>query len=67
MEVIEVIPMDAQEIAAPQTRVRTAHRWLRVTVAGWILTVAMLVVGWMVSAALLLTSSRLLEAVFTLP
>ena len=59
--------MHNNTIAAVQARVLNARWWVRLTTASMILSVAMLVVGWMISMTLLVTSSRLLEAVFALP
>jgi len=59
--------MHNSTIATVQARVLNARWWVRVTTASMILSVAMLVVGWMISMTLLVTSSRLLEAVFALP
>ncbi len=59
--------MHNSTIATVQARVLNARWWVRLTTASMILSVAMLVVGWMISMTLLVTSSRLLEAVFALP
>ncbi len=59
--------MHNNTIATVQARVLKARWWVRLTTASMILSVAMLVVGWMISMTLLVTSSRLLEAVFALP
>jgi hypothetical protein len=64
---VEVSPMHNSTIATVQARVLNARWWVRLTTASMILSVAMLVVGWMISMTLLVTSSRLLEAVFALP
>ncbi|MGH2396430.1 MAG: hypothetical protein ACRDFW_05465 [bacterium] len=59
--------MHNSTVATVQARVLIARWWVRLTTASMILSVAMLVVGWMISMTLLVTSSRLLEAVFALP
>lgn len=59
--------MHNSTIATVQARVLNARWWVRLTTASMILSVAMLVVGWMISMTLLVTSGRLLEAVFALP
>jgi len=59
--------MHDSTILAVPSRARKGRWWVRVTTASMILSVAMLVVGWVVSMTLLVTSSRLLEAVFALP
>lgn len=59
--------MHDSTIATVQARVLKARWWVLLTTASMILSVAMLVVGWMISMTLLVTSSRLLEAVFALP
>jgi len=59
--------MHNSTIATVQARVLNARWWVRLTTASMILSVAMLVVGWVISMTLLVTSSRLLEAVFALP
>jgi len=64
---MEVLPMHDSTILAVLSRARKGRWWVRVTTASMILSVAMLVVGWVVSMTLLVTSSRLLEAVFALP
>lgn len=57
--------MDQVEVL--QARVRKTQRWLRVSLVGWILSVAVLVVGWILSMALLSTSFRLFDALAALP
>lgn len=59
--------MHSSTIATVHARVLNARWWVRLTTASMILSVAMLVVGWMISMTLLVTSSRLLEAIFALP
>lgn len=57
--------MDQVEVL--QARVRKTNRWLRVTLFGWVLTIAMLVAGWILSMTMLATSLRLFDAVASLP
>lgn len=64
---VEVSPMHNSTLATVQAGVMNARWWVRLTTASMILSVAMLVVGWVISMTLLVTSSRLLEAVFALP
>jgi hypothetical protein len=59
--------MNGHEVEAMQARVRGAQRWLRVTLLGWVLTIAMLVAGWILSMTMLATSLRLFDAVASLP
>jgi len=59
--------MQDSTIVAVRARALKARWWVRLSTASMILSVAMLVVGWMVSMTMLVTSSRLLEAVFALP
>lgn len=59
--------MEARELEAVQARFTRAQRWLRVTVAGWILTVVMLVMAWAISMAMLSTGVQLFNSVFNLP
>jgi hypothetical protein len=64
---VEVSLMHNSTIATVQARVLNARWLVRLTTASMILSVAMLVVGWVISMTLLVTSGRLLEAVFALP
>lgn len=57
----------ARQFAAVQARTLKGRWWIRLTTAGMVLSVAVLVVSWMLSMALLVTGSRLFEAVFALP
>lgn len=50
-----------------QARVRKTQRWLRVSLVGWTVSVAMLVVAWILSMALLSTGVRLFDALAALP
>lgn len=59
--------MNGHEVEVMQARVRRAQRWLRVTLLGWVLTIAMLVAGWILSMTMLATSLRLFDAVASLP
>lgn len=57
--------MDGQEAAILQARFRKAQRWLRVTIVGWILSVAILILGWLVSVAVFSAGLTLFSAVFS--
>lgn len=64
--------MDRQELEVLQARylqarLERAHRWLGVTVVGWVLSVAVLVAGWVLSMAMLSAGLTLFGAVFALP
>ena len=59
--------MDARELEVVYARYVRAQRWLRVTVIGWLASVAVLLVGWAVSMAMLQTGLSLFNTVFALP
>lgn len=59
--------MDWQEVEILQARAKKAQRWLKVTVFGWILSVALLVVGWVLTMAMLSTGLTLFSSVSGLP
>jgi len=59
--------MEAREFDAVYARYVRAQRWLRLTVIGWLASVAVLVVGWAASMVMLHTGLRLFSSIFTLP
>jgi|GEM_PF-5028063 len=59
--------MEARELDAVYARYVRAQRWLRLTVIGWMASVAVLVFGWVASMAMLHTGLQLFSSIFTLP
>lgn len=59
--------MEVRELEAIYARYVRVQRWLRVTIIGWLASVAVLVFGWAISMALLQSGLQLFNAVFTLP
>ena len=59
--------MEGRELEVVYVRYVRAQRWLRVTVIGWLASVAVLLVGWVVTMAMLDTSLQLFNSVFALP
>ena len=59
--------METRELEAAYARYVRTQRWLRVTVIGWLASVAVLLVGWVVSMAMLQTGLQLFNSVFNLP
>ncbi|MDQ7843022.1 MAG: hypothetical protein QN141_05870 [Armatimonadota bacterium] len=59
--------MEARELDAVYARYVRAQRWLRITVIGWLASVAVLVVGWAASMVMLHTGLRLFSSIFALP
>jgi len=64
---VEVLGMEVRELEAIYARYVRVQRWLRVTIIGWLASVAVLVFGWAVSMALLQTGLQLFNSVFALP
>jgi len=59
--------MDARDLETVYARYVRAQRWLRLTVIGWLASVAVLVVGWVASMVMLQTGLQLFASIFTLP
>jgi hypothetical protein len=59
--------VEGRELEAVYARYVRAQRWLRVTVIGWLASIAVLVVGWVVTMAMLDTGLLLFNSVFALP
>lgn len=59
--------MEVRELEAIYVRYVRVQRWLRVTIIGWLASVAVLVFGWAISMAMIQTGLQLFNSVFTLP
>lgn len=59
--------MEVPELDAVYARYVRAQRWLRVTIIGWLASVAVLLFGWAISMFLLQSSLYLFNSVFALP